>query len=1081
MTAYQRLLLPENLNYAWLKAKRLYGMADGYIDNGELAEFELDLEQRLIRIQRQFERGVWRLKKLRPLPRPKKIKDDIPIDRQYYHVAIDDQVAWIAVVNAIGPELDLSMPPWSYGHRIYRPAWYDESEDRQSTLEIGPYRHASGHLYRKFQHSWPLFRRHVALTARNMARNLPTNQEELDQADRLAVIAAKKGGLPYLDPNFWQPGSREASGAELYHASIDLKQFYPSLRTEAILNGLAKEGATADGYMHNLLTDMLRFRLDRSDMPPGTLKHVEPDFHGPQIQGIPTGLFVAGFLANAAMLPVDNIADQEILERRSLAHFRFVDDHTILAYDFDELCDWIDRYRTLLKKHDTGACVNTEKYDPSSLGEWMVLRTETSEETKESPNEVKLKHDEKRTAATNDTKFDGANPTRLLTKTLGQISAIATANIEILDDGDLQERLKQLEWLLLADISEREIRPDTRAAFAAGKIAALAPMLIQETDGLIDAARSLATRKAHTPKPDRATKDEIDKYKAILEEQSKFVENRQIEFRSEEERHLSHYFGLLLQAFSEYPEKPRLFHRMHEYCRTTGFSGLKAIATWIKHTRKRGRGVWADYYAGLSLQILARGVLLAARALTTEHALRSEKEAALSHLEDVVQIDIDVFFVPRKNEAWFHAVSRKEFGVALLSVTEVVRQRVADTGLGAQLETLADKCLNVSLDGPAVAWKHETGRRAGVWAHYCESLLSVNEKPSPVWKRFVEIFSFSHVTDVRAARRYPEHLSDEGWDQLLSSQKPIPPTDSGWLRDAMDDNRVRIEAALSAKSRALRRAGKSLTASDEGWMALAKWTRLVSQWCSPFDPRRCEWTALEITRQIVSPIIDDLRTDQTRLDRLHPHNVMVPEPWMAFPCETKRAGVSWEEWRNFAPSKPIKLRPSAISILDYRYFTETQGGRHLDDWERRLVGVGRLLLGLLRLNHDALRIWNIRGNEHIFTLPRTRWFQSLAISSPTLLLLEGCLSGRSAETRAIARSPRLFGWDSGLELNDTEFDPPSLKDPNDLLSAISNAQRVLEDNQLAVAMNQPRQLIPFALSAFAPGSNGEADEDGLGE
>ena len=99
MTAYDRMLLPENLNYAWLKAKRLYWMADGYIDNGELAEFELDLERRLIGIRRQFERGVWRLKKLRPLPRPKTIQNNVAYDRQYYHVAIDDQVAWIAVVN----------------------------------------------------------------------------------------------------------------------------------------------------------------------------------------------------------------------------------------------------------------------------------------------------------------------------------------------------------------------------------------------------------------------------------------------------------------------------------------------------------------------------------------------------------------------------------------------------------------------------------------------------------------------------------------------------------------------------------------------------------------------------------------------------------------------------------------------------------------------------------------------------------------------------------------------------------------------------------------------------------------------
>ena len=74
-----------------------------------------------------------------------------------------------------------------------------------------------------------------------------------------------------------------------------------------------------------------------------------------------------------------------------------------------------------------------------------------------------------------------------------------------------------------------------------------------------------------------------------------------------------------------------------------------------------------------------------------------------------------------------------------------------------------------------------------------------------------------------------------------------------------------------------------------------------------------------------------------------------------------------------------------------------------------------------------------------------------------------------------------FGWTNGVNTNDTEFDPPSLIDPNELLSAILMAQNVLEENQLAVAMNQPRQLIPFRLNDFAAGPNVAAEADGLDE
>ena len=792
----------------------------------------------------------------------------------------------------------------------------------------------------------------------------------------------------------------------------------------------------------------------------------------PEIQGIPTGLFVAGFLANCAMLPVDAAVNERILKRRSFAHFRFVDDHTILAYEFEELCDWIEKYQAMLTEYDTGASVNTEKYDPVSLRDWINVRADPSETSRTFSEQELSEINELRVFAVNDTRFDGANPTKLLTKTLGQVSAIATADIEILDDGELEERLKQLEWLLLADISEREIRPDTRAAFAAGKIAALAPLLIHETDDLVDSFRALQALKAQAPEPSRSTKEEIDQYAATIERHNRSVANLQVKFKQEEWRRLNHCFGLLLQAFREFPEKARLFYRLHEYCRITGFKGLNRIADWIVEARKRQHDAWACYYSGLSLQILARGVLSAARELGMEHALLSDKEAALSHLEDVSKIDVSAHLMPRQQEAWFHAIGRREFGVALLSASEVVRQTIDTDSLSFDLQSLANKCVKLSFDGPVLTWTHETGRCAGVWAHYCESILSIDEVPSPVWKRFAPLFVFANDSDRYAARRYPEHLSDEGWRHILHSEESIPKADSGWIRDAIEGKKQRIDAALSSKIVALKRAGRSLTAPVEGWITLASWTRQVSKEVSPFDPRRSEWTALEVVRQIISPIIDEFDADRSRLDRLHPNNVLVPESWKSkFSYTHQRAGVSWEAWQSFARCNVVMLRALPTSVTDYRYFTHLSGGRRLEDWERQLVGVGRLLLGLLRLNHDVLRIWNIRGNEHVFQLPRTRWFQSLAVSSPTLLILEACLGGRSAETRAIARSPGLFGWTNGLKTNDTDFDPPSLLDPNELLSALVSAQNILKDNQLSVAMNQPRQLIPFRLNDFAAGSN----------
>jgi hypothetical protein len=1078
MSAYERLLLPENLNFAWQKAKRLYRMSDGYINHSEIAEFELNLEFEFKRIRKQFKKGIYRPKAIRALPRPKKMKEGKPINRQFFHVAVVDQVAWIAVANALGPELDQRMPSWSYGNRLYRPAWYEDGDGQQSKLEVGPYRHASGHLYRKFQHSWPLFRRHVALTARSMVR--PLKRNDLDVADQLAVASAEAEGLPYLNAAFWSEGAKKKN-TDLHYASVDLKQFYPSIKSNAVLTGLfpTEAESTERDEMRELLKSMLRFPLDRTDVPEATMDLVEPRISGRHQEGIPTGLLVAGFLANVAMLPIDEVVNKRIEKERAIAHFRFVDDHTILAYNFDQLCDWIDWYKGLLKEREIGPEVNEEKYDPESLAQWMSIRADirASERPSKQPNGEKEKQD-----AIDDTRIDGANPTKLLTKTLGQVSAIAVTNANLLDDKDLEERLKLLEWLLLADIPERELRPDTRAAFAAGQIAKLAPILVQEIDGLVDGARALTLLKSQAPNPDTATREAIELYRARLSDKANEVATLQANYDEGEGRWLRHCFGLLIQAFTEFPSKPRLFYRLHQYCRLTGHPGLPAVADWIRRTRDQGHISWADYYCGLTLQILANGILQAVQTITNAAGLRSDRVAALRHLEDVASIDVSVFSVPQERQAWFHVVGKREFAVSTMSAAEALKEHGEFDELIQRLRAISACYVTISFENSSDDWEAQTGRRPGVWAHLVEPTLSVDARPSRTWRGFESCFDYRTVADRRAARRYPESLSDKGWAHFLQSKRPRRESDSGWVRDALGDDQRRKAEARSSRYKSFTRAARNLDPPSEMWLSVAEWTQFIKQECSAFDPRRSEWTALEIVNQFVAPIVGQLGP-QKRLDLVHPNNILVPRSWRTkFEAGTNSEIISWEAWRSFlaaekSDGKTVDMRRPADSIVDYRYFNYTQRGSIPDIWERRLTAIGRLLLGLLRYEHEALRIWNIRGNERVVRLPLAIMFRSLAISSPTLLLLEGCLSGRSAETRTIARQPGLFGWPDGSAANDVRFDPPPLRNPNELLVAIKRAQDVLVENQLAVSMNQPRQLIPFRLSDFATGlvRNGEED------
>jgi len=1076
MSVYERLLQPENLNYAWIKAKNLYRVADSFIDAAEIAAFEVDLERRLLDIRRQFERGTYRLKKLRPLPRPKKISEERPINRQYYHVAIEDQIAWIAMVNALGPELDLMMEPWSYGNRLYRAAWYATDEARGSTLEIGPYRHASGHLYRKFQHSWPLFRRHITLTARMMVLRRTLEPEEMDEPDQLAAVTAERAELAYFLPGFWQQKSTSSSKSDLYHASIDLKQFYPELSIGAVVKGLAEAGAMADQRIANLVKSMLNFQINMAGMPETALENVEPPFLKGSVKGIPTGLFVSGFLANAAMLPVDRIVAREIRERRDIAHFRFVDDHTLLAYNFDALCDWIIWYERLLEAQGIGPVVNADKSDPPSLSEWIKHLKSGVPPTAKNAEAYNL--------AIRETRLDGKNPTKLMTKTLAQVSAIAATDIHILDDEDLGERLKMLEWLLLADIPEREIRPDTRAAFAAGQIASLVPVLVQEADGLVEAAREVAAHKGHQPNAKRATEDDLRQYEERLIELQEKLRACMEQHDRAELTLLNRCFALLLQSLREHPGKARLFYRIHQYCQVTGHRGLKAIAEWLKETRAGGQDAWADYYIALSLQIMARGILTTVHRLAAPDAMQSDIKAAANHLDDIARLDAAVFRVPTERETWYHATGRREFGVALVQAAEVLVLRPGHEGLAGRLAALSQEYVSVKLGAPVDIWLGETGWTSGVWAHLAEGRLGGETgSPSAAWLALAPQFAFDQWLDLQAARRYPEWFPEAGWKHLLAMTDPLPENDSAWLREVIGNDESRRATARATGKKAFTRAARSLEAAPEHWMTMGEWTESIHS-CNPFDPRRGEWTALEITAQLLEEATAT-GGDDTILDRLHPNNVLLPRKWIsASPCHRDWTELSWEEWRHLVHDGGnrfrARLRDARSSLADYRYSIESKAGVPIPIEERRLVSVGRLLLGLLRNDHAAPRTWNLRGNEMVFRLPRARWFEMLAISSPTTLILEACLGARPAETRAITREPSLFGWHDGEHPNDAMFDPPTFYSSTDLLEGIRGAQRVLEDNQLAVARNQPRQLIPFRLVDFAAGTEdaGASSSDG---
>ena len=628
MSLNQLLLLPENFLWAWRKVKRSYATTDMLFNRAELASFELNLEAELRSIRTDFSRGTYTLEALRLLPQPKKPDSEGRHRmRQSFEISVRDQVAWTALINVLGPELDQLMPAWSYGSRLYRAAWYEDiKEGENSRLNIGPYRHSSGYLYRHFKHSWPVFRRHISLTARKMVGG-DIDEEELDRGERFALD--QRIGLEYLRKDFWR---KSTSSSTLYAASLDLKKFYPSIYPRSILATLIRyvDGLGESPETINLIERMIDFRVDSSNLSEAMRIASEPACLGPYLNGIPTGLFVGGFLANVAMIPVDREVSLKLEEKRNVAHFRFVDDHEVLAYDFDSLCDWIREYKAILMGIDIGAEIEEDKFVPPEL-KW-VIGSHSDVERPDSPDALREKA--KKASA-----IDGRKPTRLMTRTLAQVSLLAATDFDLLTDAGQSQRMEQLEWLLLANIPDHEIRGETRAAFAAARISNLTPSLFKPNERLLIAVRELERL--------RGKKDKDDLERAKLDMLRSEVEVISLADDRRWESLVDRNFGLLFEAFTTYPEKVRLFIRLIDYCRSTGCDGFTRIEGWLEEAESN---VLKEYLGAVAIHVISKHIITACAQCHPNEALHRENAASRRFLEHVTQINLDLYIAPPSPE-----------------------------------------------------------------------------------------------------------------------------------------------------------------------------------------------------------------------------------------------------------------------------------------------------------------------------------------------------------------------------------------------------------------------------------------------
>jgi hypothetical protein len=1042
-----------NLRWAWEKVNRQAVPGDYWFDDVELAAFDSELDRNLRSLAIDIGKGRYRLTALRPLPFPKDADPgDSPRVRQVFQVSVRDQVAWTAVVNIVGPYVDKKMPAWSYGNRLFRSIWVETEKDGSHRRRIGQYRHAAGNLYLPFGQSWPVFRRHAHLTTRAMslvddkaATSLDeATQEELD----LQRWLDEEHRCPFVVPEYWQKLRPGGQIQNLYWCGIDLKKFYPSLNLNVVRENIVKfllPDWKADA--NRLLASMLTFPLDLRQWTPDDLGKMDLRPKQKTFKHVPTGLNVAGFLANAGLLGVD-LEVQEHLKRQNVAHFRFVDDHIVLAYTFNELVQWVQEYINLLQNSGTGVRVNREKFAPPELAPLIVGRARQKVEKQNMPSWQ---------AAEKACHLDPRFPSPLMTKTLALISAIARTDFDLLESEELVALTDQLEHLLLVELPDEEIQEKTRLSFAATRLTRIAECRLANPEVRIQLTRQREALLEERRQLRSVTEKRVD-LEAELEDVTKRLARKESRLAKEIER----AFQLLRKVLNDRPDRTRLWTRAILMCRLTGVRGLGDLLADIRRETQKNPLAGEYLYANF-LSLVGKQLLTAARTFRDEGAANWRRQAAHDFLADASSTMIPE---PNRREArWFLVVSYLQYCFGSYCADLILKDGVSKhervSGLSSRREVLAiaKRCLKVgAMDHAPAQWVWWAGRMTlrELDPHAIPFVKRLGEKlrPSKEVSAFWRFFPLDVPTTVLG------NMLAEGNTRVDLIGL------GGWWVDALRNRDLETISSLVHGDRQLPARVRRLLTSKRSDLSLYEWCDKICELSGDrsSDPRAGEWTAVEIVRQVASLVsveptfgakyISDAKETNDQQARIHPANFRIPKEWL------EGKDLTWEQWRMMVrrSEKQVIFVPETDRIRDNRY-TPLRFDSPLFLEINRVRGLGLLLYGLLRKSFDLPAMWNGPGHADVLAMLPKVLLAEVTCSSWTLGVLAGCLQSRATENIYLRRFP----LSDYTFFSDMLHDPLVLINPESVSKALKKCQDELQLQQLSTMNQSARQLTPVSI------------------
>ena len=558
---FETICSRENLILAWRRVENSYHHGDVWFDELEISAYKFNLLNNIEKLSEKMKTGTYQMRPIKPAPYPKGkkvVKDDGENEheelrvRQSFCIHVEDQIVWMAVYGVLGPYFEEDMPAWSYGNRLYLNTWRDENKN----WIYGVYRTTSKLFYRRWTQGWPLYRHVLAASIKRKAFPGEKDEDVCDDSC-LETIAENEAQVnsafkvPYLEKDYFP---KNGYYPKLYYMSIDIEKFYPSVKMNRIRDKLLKSFPINDPNFTLLIESITKFDISYDGFgghPFSDEELAQMDLYKDVVfDGLPTGLIVAGALANLYLLDLDLKVSEKIRidKKHRILHFRYVDDHLFLSEDAEKLIEWKGWYIQELNK--IGLNVNAAKTDTEPI------------------------------------EFDSHYPTPLLTQTLHKISEIAKMPLDLLSSNEFSMVFRDLQMLLVTDFPEQEIKKGTRTSFACTMLSRLVSDINVDYDKIHQLRKRwlecISELKLNDPAKEKMLRSVIftkgDDYPEKLEEPILKLVNEKGnkiyisirdaigDSRKEILKIEEKIFNLLVYSVREIPDKPKMWLRILDFC-----------------------------------------------------------------------------------------------------------------------------------------------------------------------------------------------------------------------------------------------------------------------------------------------------------------------------------------------------------------------------------------------------------------------------------------------------------------------------------------------------------------------------------